>query len=113
MSAGRRMVQMRSVALRLSVRPLRQSSFLFLSPQNSSLIDTHFWRGFFFSQAVGAALGLSVKPTQPIKSGEIGRDEAPRPMEAEESARPVRGTVIRTSAQRGPTPECCPWKINN
>lgn len=97
------------------LRPSTPTILFSLSvPPNSSLIDTHFWRGFFFfSQAVGAAPGLSVKPAQPIRSEEIGRDEAPRPIEAEESARPVGGTVIRTSAQRGPTPECCLWKINN
>lgn len=46
--AGRRRVVMRSVALRVS--PSFHSDFLFsLSvPPNFSLIDTHFWRGFFF-----------------------------------------------------------------
>lgn len=40
--------------------------------------------------------GPSVKSAQPIRSDERQRDEAPRPIEAEESARPERGTVIRT-----------------
>lgn len=91
---------------RLSVLPLRLPLFSFCPP-NSSLIDTHFWRGFFFSQALGADLSDSVKPARPIRSREKEPDEAPRPMEAEESARPERGTVIRTAAQTGPTPECC------
>lgn len=93
---GRRVVQMRSVALRVSLS--FHSDFLLslsVSP-NSSLIDTHFWRGFFFSQAMEAEPGPSVKSAQPIRSDEGQRDDAPRPIEAEESARPERGTVIRT-----------------
>lgn len=89
---------------RLSVLPLRLPLFSFCPPPISSLIDTHFWRGFF-SQAPGAALRPSVKHAQPIRRGERERNEAPRPIEAEESARPERGTIIRTEAQTGLTPE--------
>lgn len=72
------------------------SSCLFLSPRTPSLIDTHFWRGFFFPRQWRRNPDPLVKSAQPIRSDERQRDEAPRPIEAEESARPERGTVIRT-----------------
>lgn len=71
--AGRRIVVMRSVALRVS--PSFHSDFLFsLSvPPNFSLIDTHFWRGFFFlSQALGGG-GPSATLSSPRSQSGVER----------------------------------------
>lgn len=95
-SPGGVIVLMRSVS-----QSFHSAAFFFsFCPPNFSLIDTHFWRSFFFFffQAQGAALLRPVKNARPMRSGESQRHKVFRPMAAEGDARPGRRTVIRTAA---------------